>query len=120
MITAGARGDMCGRPTLPIEAGAIEGHAEIVQGDIHDLAPVGPMQHFSPIGPIAPGKSESKNINLTCPGHVKDTVISIFVVVEYRDVFEQRRQTSCGYTVNLSSRDASVRQVDMPHRNRNT
>jgi hypothetical protein len=51
----------------------IEGHAEIVQGDIHDLAPVGPMQHFSPIGPIAPGKSESKNVNLTCPGFCPDS-----------------------------------------------
>lgn len=98
----------------------IKGHAEIVQGEIHDPAPVGHMQHFSPIGPIALGKSESRNLNLVCPGHAKDTdLISVFVLVEYRDVFEQRRFTSCGYTVNIRSRDDLTRQ-DMPQRNRNT
>lgn len=91
----------------------IRGHAEI-----GDRKTVGYQRHFSAIGPIAPGGAQTRNLQFTYSGHLKDTqFITIFVSVEYRDVFEQERYTTCGYTVvgtHLS------RQEDMPERNRYT
>lgn len=91
----------------------IHGHAEI-----GDRGTAGYQQQFGGIGPIAPGGAQNRNLHFVCSRHVKDTqFITIFLAVEYRDVFEQERYTTCGYTVvgtHLS------RQEDMPERNRNT
>jgi hypothetical protein len=97
----------------------IQGYCELVEGRLKDLpSPVGHEgQRFLPFGPIAPGKTESRPLNLACPGHVKrDQLLSIFILVEYRDIFDQKRVTTCGYTV---SRDDLSRQVQLPDRNRN-
>jgi hypothetical protein len=96
----------------------IEGYSEIVHGKLSLEPPAVPMHRFPAIGPIAPGKSESRKLNLICSGHANATdSISIFVQVEYRDVFDQYRLTSCGYTVIADQLD---RQENAPQRNRNT
>jgi hypothetical protein len=98
----------------------IQGYCELVEGRLKDLSsPVGhEAQPFLPIGPIAPGKSETRLVCMYCLGHVKrDQLLSVFVLVEYRDIFGQTRVTTCGYTVsggNLS------RHVQFPDWNRNT
>jgi hypothetical protein len=98
----------------------IQGYAEIVNKRLRDLPP--PIGHeaqpFPAIGPIAPGKVEARNLEFMCRGHLKETqLVSIFVLVEYRDIFEARRVTTCGYTI--SGKHLS-RQDDLPDRNRNT
>jgi len=96
----------------------IEGHCEIVQGKPRPEPPANPMQQFPAIGPIAPGNSESRKLNLICSGHANATdSISIFVQVEYRDIFDQHRLTFCGYIVIADHLD---RQENAPQRNRNT
>src|SRR6266478_4816045 len=98
----------------------IHGYSEIVEGKLRDLgSPVGhETQEFPSIGPIAPGKSEYRNLRLICQGHLKNTqLLSIFVLVEYRDIFGQKRVTICGYTVSGTHLD---RQDQLPARNRNT
>jgi len=101
----------------------IQGYSEIVEGKLRDLpSPSGHQaQQFLPIGPIAPGKEEHRNLHLTCLGHLERTQsLSIFVVVEYRDIFEHRRVTTCGYTVSGSYGAYLSRQDQLPERNRNT
>jgi hypothetical protein len=98
----------------------IQGYCEIVEGRLNDLS--SPMGHkaepFLPIGPIAPGSNKWRILHLEAPGQVKSNqLISIFVLVEYRDIFEQKRVTTCGYTVNGSYLG---RQDQFPDRNRNT
>lgn len=95
----------------------IEAYGQIVNA-LKDLTPPGQGKEVIPFGPIAPGKSGVRIIQLTCPGHLKDDqLFSIFVLVEYRDIFGQRRITTCGYTVmdhNLYLQDT------LPDRNKLT
>ena len=97
----------------------IRAYGEIVDS-VHDLSsPVGDQaQEVVPFGPLAPGKSGVRSIQLTSAGHPRDDqIFGIFVVVEYRDIFNHERLTTCGYTVydhNL------YRQDTIPERNRFT
>jgi hypothetical protein len=104
----------------PAWVDTIQGYAEIVEGKVRDLPP--PVGHkaqpFIPLGPIAPGQENRRQLLLECPGHIKNNqLMSLFVIVEYRDIFEQKRVTTCGYTV---SGTYLSRQELMPERNRNT
>jgi hypothetical protein len=98
----------------------IQGYCEIVEGRLRDLPP--PVGHkgvpFLPIGAIAPGNHRWRILHLEAPGHLKNTqILSIFVLVEYRDIFEQKRVTTCGYTVSGSYLE---RQDQLAERNWNT
>jgi hypothetical protein len=98
----------------------IQGYGEIMEGRLRDLAsPVGhKAQPFLPVGPIAPGKGEWRNLHVVCPGHLKNAqLLSLFVLVEYRDIFEKTRITTCGYTVSGTFLD---RQDTLPERNKMT
>jgi len=98
----------------------IQGYVEIVETRLKDLPPaVGHRtQHIPPVGPIAPGDEKWKILHLQTPGQPKNNqLLSIFVLVEYRDIFEQKRITTCGYTVSGSHLD---RQDQFPDRNVNT
>jgi hypothetical protein len=99
----------------------IEGYCELVEGKLKDLtSPVGhAATPFLPIGPIAPGGQRDRLLLLETLGQVrKDQLISLFVLVEYRDIFENKRVTTCGYTV-MGSKHLD-RQDQFPDRNRNT
>lgn len=86
-------------------------HGDIV-GNIRDLPTPDrhPSEQVDPIGPLAPGKSAMRFVRITCPGHLeKDQLFSISVVVEYRDIFNNERLTTCGYTIydfNLYRQDS--------------
>jgi hypothetical protein len=98
----------------------IRAYGEIVDS-VHDLSsPVGHQaQEVVPFGPLAPGKSGVRSIRLTGAGHLRDDqIFSIFVVVEYRDIFNRERLTTCGYTVY--DHNNLYRQDTIPERNRFT
>jgi hypothetical protein len=98
----------------------VQGYCEIVQGKIKDLSsPVGhPANPFLPVGPVSPGNRKESILHLEAPGHLKgDQLLSLFVLVEYRDIFEKIRYTTCGFTV---SGDYLTRQDLYPERNKMT
>ncbi len=98
----------------------IQGYCEIVEGRLRDLSsPIGhKAEQFLTFGPISPGNHMGKLLHLQAPGHIKSNqLLSIFVLVEYRDIFEQKRVTTCGYTVSRTILD---RQDQFPDRNQNT
>jgi hypothetical protein len=73
----------------------------------------GPMQ------PIGPGGKRSRSLELVCRGiRHSGEFLSIYVVIEYRDIFDRKRETFLGYSVHD---DGSFgRQFGAPERNRNT
>jgi hypothetical protein len=97
----------------------IHAYGDIVDS-VRDVAtPDGrPSERVHPIGPLAPGKTAMRSIRITCPGHLReDQLFSILVVVEYRDIFNNQRLTTCGYGVH----DLNLYQQDtMPERNKFT
>jgi hypothetical protein len=97
----------------------IQAYGEIVNS-FRDVTSTGGHEgrEIIPIGAMAPGNSSVRIIQITCPGHLKDDqLFSIFVLVEYRDIFGQKRITTCGYTVM----DYNLYRQDMlPDRNRHT
>jgi hypothetical protein len=104
----------------PAWVDTIQGYCEIVEGRLKNLpSPIGHMaEPFLPMGPIGPGKDKWKILHLAAPGQLKNNqLLSVFVLVEYRDIFEQKRITTCGYTVSGAHLD---RQDQFPDRNRST
>jgi len=97
----------------------IAGYVEIVDS-VRNLTPLAnhKMAEVTPLGPIAPNKSGARSLQFSCTGQVtNEQLLSIFVTVEYRDIFEQRRYTNCGYTVT----DFNLyRQDGLPERNKFT
>ena len=69
------------------------------------------------MGPLGPGKEGVRIIQLTHPGYLEnDQVFLIFVVVKYRDIFNNERLTTCGYIVI----DAHMYGDENPERNKFT
>jgi len=99
----------------------IYGHCQIMN-TVKELTSLttAEMQRQGLIGPIGPGKIEERHLHLTCPGHMKEETqsLSIYVVIEYRDIFGNERMTSLGYVV--PSDNMLHRQEGLPERNRNT
>jgi len=88
------------------QLGSVEGHATQGRG-------------LSWIGPLGPGKELSRNLTIECPGRARqEQFISIYVIIEYRDIFENNRTTSLGYTVDTHGN--INRQEALLERNRNT
>jgi hypothetical protein len=77
------------------------------------------MQRQGITEPIGPGKTVGRNFILSCPGQLASKeFISVYVIVEYRDVFENTRMTSLGYVVAPGGN--LYRQEGLPGRNKNT
>jgi hypothetical protein len=98
----------------------IYGHSQIME-NVKKLTVVTPeeMQSFGIIGPLGPHKVAERNVVLTCPGHINQTQsLSIYVVIEYLDIFGNRRMTSLGYVTSVGG--GIDRQEALPERNRNT
>jgi hypothetical protein len=74
-----------------------------------------------PMDPLGPGGEKSRSLEFVCRGRrqTPDDFLSIFVVVVYRDIFNQRRETSLGYSLRYDDR-LMARQFGIPGRNRNT
>jgi hypothetical protein len=101
----------------PAWVDTVQGYAEIAQTRLKDLPPVvgHQTQHFHPIGPIAPGDEKWRILHLEAPGQLKNNqLLSLFVLIAYRDIFEEQRITTCGYTVSGTHLD---RQDQFPDRN---
>lgn len=99
---------------------SVRGYAEILNnvqalGNVADHE----MQSFGWLGPLAPQKATGRSLEFDCPGQPQpNQFISVYVVVEYRDIFENRRTTSLGYSIDV---DGNIyRQEAVPERNRNT
>jgi hypothetical protein len=75
--------------------------------------------NHGPMQPIGPGGKRSRSLELECRGIRKSgEFLSIYVVIEYRDIFGRERETFLGYSVHD---DGSFgRQFGFPERNRNT
>jgi len=85
----------------------VEGYGEIVEQRLRNIPSfVGhEMELHLPIGPIGPGKEEKRIIHFVCPGHAKAfQLISLFLLVEYRDIFDQKRTTSVSVISRPSGR----------------
>lgn len=77
------------------------------------------MQSFGILDPIGGNKERSRVLEMQCCGHLeKDEFLSAYVIVEYRDIFGHKRETSMGYTIR--SGDEIFRQYSCPDRNTNT
>jgi hypothetical protein len=95
-------------------------HAEIVQRALDATGTrKSEGQTFGPMGPLGVGKELSHTLELTCSGITGEgKFISVFIILDYRDVFGLERQTSLGYSVDPNRN--LVRQYAFPERNRNT
>src|SRR5258708_9654452 len=71
------------------------------------------------IGPIGASGEDSRSLQLVCDGRFKEgDFLSIYVILEYHDIFETPRKTTRGYS--LTSDGHLARQDGLPGRNRNT
>jgi hypothetical protein len=75
--------------------------------------------NHGPMEPLGPGEEGFRSLELRCPGRRNGgEFLSIFVVIEYRDIFDVKRKTVLGYSVH---QDGNIgRQSAIPNRNRNT
>jgi hypothetical protein len=83
----------------------IQGWCKIVQGKLNAIPPSVPndekMKTFAPIDPIGPDKEDQVHLYLDGEGSKEERQwLVVFVVVEYRDIFDKMRSTRCGYAVN--------------------
>jgi hypothetical protein len=73
---------------------------------------------FGTMGPLGAGRSGMRVLDLTCLGHRKeDEALSIYVLIQYRDIFNITRETHLGYILFDSH---NISQLDLPERNQNT
>jgi hypothetical protein len=106
----------------PAWINAVYGQVSIDDGvDILATTEIDPSKtgNHGPMGPIGPGGEASRGLELVCRGTRRSgQFLSIYVVIEYRDIFDEKRETFLGYSVH---KDGSFgRQFAMPERNRNT
>ena len=74
------------------------------------------MQSFGPMGPLGAGKESQRSMELTCSGHRKDReLLSVYVLIEYRDIFAMNRETYLGYIIYDSNN--MRREETLPNRN---
>jgi hypothetical protein len=76
------------------------------------------LSTFGPIEPLGADKEQSRLLQMQCRGHGKESeFLSVYVIVEYRDIFGIKRETFLGYGVEGAN---LCRQLALPERNRNT
>jgi hypothetical protein len=77
------------------------------------------MQSFGPMGPLGAGHNQSRSFQLTCLNLLgENESLSVYAIIEYRDMFGIKRETVLGYSI--SSSNEIGRQDTLPERNRNT
>lgn len=75
-----------------------------------DLAVASPLEPDreeidSPRGPLGAGQVRERRLTLTCEGQAGDGQhLTVFVYIEYRDIFYHKRETVIGYRIDASGR----------------
>jgi len=98
----------------------IYGHMEILarQSDIKGRGNRHDGQTFGVMGPLGAGKKRVRSLDLTCSGRLQEgNVLSVYVLVQYRDIFNFTRETYLAYSIFDSK---NIYQQPLPERNRNT
>lgn len=96
----------------------VHGQVDIVDSGSVMIDPILRKGHHGPMGPLGAGEEQSRSLELRCEGHRRPgEFLSVYVVIEYRDIFGKKRETHLGYSVSENSLD---RQNGAPGRNRNT
>jgi hypothetical protein len=68
---------------------------------------------------VGAGKEKFRALQLQCTGHrTKDEFLRVYVIVEYKDIFESKRETMVGY--GIQSNGEFYCEETFPDRNRNT
>jgi hypothetical protein len=69
--------------------------------------------------PLGADKEQFRLLQMQCDGHQKENeFLSVYVVVEYHDIFGTKRETSLGYSIHANS--DIYRHFALSRRNRNT
>jgi hypothetical protein len=96
-----------------VRADILSGRSELRNYLAHECG------HFGPLAPIGPGNEISKMLHLSCDGiHTTDNYLSVYVLIEYHDIFELPRETRIGYSIEANKH--LVRQMGARERNANT
>jgi hypothetical protein len=75
--------------------------------------------NFGLMEPIGAGAEKCRCLDLHCDGTIKDKeILSVFVIIEYHDIFGKPRETTIGYSIDSTSN--LYRQNGSPNRNLNT
>jgi hypothetical protein len=96
----------------------VRAQVDIVDSDSVSIDPILRKGTHGPMVPLGAGEEESRILKLRCEGRRKpEEFLSIYVLIEYRDIFGEKRETQLGYSVH----DNLIhRQNGLPGRNRNT
>lgn len=96
----------------------VYGQLDIVDSTSVSNDPILRRGHHGPMGPLGAGEAQSRSLELRCEGRRRShEFLSIYVVIEYRDIFGKKHETHIGYSVSGNS---LARQNGLPERNRNT
>jgi hypothetical protein len=97
----------------------VHGSVEIVtKGSAIRIPENKKLSTFGPVEPLGAGKEQSRLLQMQCSDHAKENeFISVYVIVEYRDIFGIKRETFLGYSISGKN---LCRQLALPERNRNT
>jgi len=75
--------------------------------------------NFGLMEPVGAGEEKCRCLDLHCDGTIKcEEFLSVFVIIEYHDIFGRQRETTIGYSIVPPSN--LYRQNGSPNRNRNT
>ncbi len=98
----------------------VRAQLEIVRKSLNAEPPAKEMlQSFGPMEPLGAGDKRDRSLQLTGSGHAtSDDFYSVYVIVEYRDIFGVQRETTLGYSIRQSGEIG--RQFALPQRNRYT
>jgi len=87
-------------------------HSDIKEYSKHECGNFGLME------PVGAGMEKGRCLDLHCDGHIKgEEFLSVYVVIEYHDIFGKERKTTIGYSISASN---LYRQNGSPNRNLNT
>jgi hypothetical protein len=96
----------------------VRAQVDIVDSKSVSMSPVLREGNRGPMGPIGAGGEISRSLELRCEGHrEQNEFLSIYVLIEYRDIYGEKHETHLGYSVSGKS---LMRQNARPERNRNT
>ena len=74
---------------------------------------------YGVVEPIGAASEISRSLDLVCAGHLKQNeCLHIFLIIEYRDIFNKSRETRLAYGLTLGGH--LIRQNNLPGHNPNT
>jgi hypothetical protein len=75
--------------------------------------------NFGSMEPVGAGAEKCRCLDLHCDGSIKgEDFLSVFVIIEYHDIFGKQRETTIGHSIASTSN--LYRQNGSPNRNLNT